>query len=193
MRVPFPVLQLLEISPTAVSSYAIFIIQWARLQRSLRLLSVTSSHLKGVTAPTKKPCLLGMEIAQWGFGDTERTLWPSRQEDRRKSLTFSGREGSTSLRKEGRRHVGAVARTECSPGGHTPGAARRFLTGPSGHAWHFPVLPWVCTLLRSSFTPRITLTFFILSSNTFSLSTPNYSALWPQIISCAWYWGQGIQ
>ena len=50
-RVLFPVLQLLEVSPTAFSSFAIFIIQWPRLQRSLCLLSVSSSRLKGELLP----------------------------------------------------------------------------------------------------------------------------------------------
>ena len=52
-RVLFPVLQLLEVSPTAFSSFAIFIIQWPRLQRNLCLLSVSSSRLKGELLPLR--------------------------------------------------------------------------------------------------------------------------------------------
>lgn len=94
-RVLFPVLQLLEVSPTAFSSFAIFIIQWPRVQRRLCLLSGSSSLLKGGTAPTKRPWLPRVERAPQGFGDAERTLSPSRKEEGRRLLAFSGRKGST--------------------------------------------------------------------------------------------------
>jgi len=98
----------------------------------------------------------------------------------RRLLAFSGRTGSTCRAEGGPRPCWRHCQDWVLPQGTHPRASGHFLRVLSWHAWRFPLLPGVWTLLRSWSTSRMTRTFFFLNSNTLSLSTPNYSAYDPK-------------